>query len=70
MYSKKLYRLSPPKKKQQQQQHDKRTFGINDFQNYESIYKICDFETTTNYLAFAENPIRFGSVVTKEYEFL
>ena len=31
---------------------------------------LSDFENITNYLHFAENPIRFGSVVTKEYEFL
>ena len=29
-----------------------------------------DYKTITNYLHFGENPIRFGSVVTKKYGFL
>ena len=28
-----------------------------------------DYKTITNYMHFGENPIRFGSVVTKKYGF-
>ena len=48
-----------------------RIFRINNFQ---SIYRInqsiiSGYETITYYLHFAENPIRFGQVVTQKYEF-
>ena len=68
------YTDCPPqkkKKKKRKKKEDNQTFSINNFRNCE-LTQICFriIKNITNYLHFGENPIRFGSVVTKKFGFL
>ena len=59
-----IYSLSPPPKKKKKKK--KMITGLSASIAFKIINMIQDFETITNYLHFAENPIRLVQLVTKK----